>query len=882
VETVFVSRAGADTVVSETVARILTAAGYHVILQQRDFSNASFIAQMHSALENGARVVALLSPAYLASDYCAAEWQSVLAGDPLNRQGRLIVMRVTECTPPGLLAALAYWDLVGVADSATFESTVIQAARVNRRASPQAPAAATLPAPAALRETELPRSAPGNLPPQMTTFIGRSQLIAEIASAIGGARLSTLVGAGGIGKTRTALQVAGELQPDFHDGAWFVDLAPLRGGDYVVPEIASVLGVREESGKPLLDVVVAALTVQQTLIVLDNCEHVIEETRAAAAAMIRSCAGVRILATSRELLGVAGEFVVRLPPLGVPAAGPALTSHEAGNYEAVGLFVARANAVDGRFAMTDLNAATIADICRRLDGLPLAIELAAARIRVLNLNALSAKLGERFRLLTGGSKTALPRQQTMRALIDWSYDLLEADEQRFFRRLSIFAGGWTLEAAATVCGDPDDDEFTVLDRLTSLADKSLVVVDFAGEAQRFRFLESIRAYALERSREHDDVAALARRRASFFAAYAGDGSTVTADVRARIHEIEEELENLREVLHWALDERHDVQLGAQLAYALGRFWAMQQPREGQRWLKLAQAELGNGADAILSANVAQAIAAMLPHGSHERFEATLRALEASRPTGDPRILTKALAAYGEQLTPLGQLEEAEAAYVESLGDARTIASDWDAGRALAGLAIVAVDRGDIASARDLSGQAMATFEALGASDGVAYVCITLGEAEFRTGHIERAAALVQQARQAYGTLGNHRSSACAADYLAAFAIAAGDVDAARTHARDALQLLTADRHPMFLSEAIEHLGHVASLHGDVRRGALLYGYADAAFAKIAHKRSYTADWCRVRYAELLRGGLDAEHLAALTADGAALSEDRAIEEAFAV
>jgi hypothetical protein len=435
-ETLFLSRAGSDTAISEAVAGVLERAGYDVILQQRSFVNKSFMHQMQAALESGARMIALLSPDYLQSDYCSAEWQSVLADDPLNRKSRLIVLRIAECVPTGLLKALAYWDLVPARDPKLFEKTVLEAVAPPGAASVQPVAPAASPA----RTEPAAGTSPDNLPPQLTAFIGRARVLAEIKVIVETARLVTLLGPGGLGKTRTALQVAADLHDGAGDGVWFVDLAPIGTAAFVVAQLASVLGVREEAGTPLLESVLAYLKPKRLLLILDNCEHVLDAARDLADAIVRHCPGVRIIATTREALGVDGEAVYRLPALGVPAERERLSAEEALRYEAVALFVARARAADSRFAITDANAATVAEICRRLDGIALAIELAAPRIKILNLTQLAAKLGERFRLLTGGGKTVVPRQQTMRALIDWSYDLLDPGEQRLFRRLAIFSG----------------------------------------------------------------------------------------------------------------------------------------------------------------------------------------------------------------------------------------------------------------------------------------------------------------------------------------------------------------------------------------------------------------------------------------------------------
>ncbi len=723
-----------------------------------------------------------------------------------------------------------------------------------------------------------------NLPLQLTNFVGRTGVVAAVKAQVERARLVTLLGAGGMGKTRTALQVAAEFVDGAGDGVWFVDFAPLSDPAYVVPQIASVLEIREEIGRPLIDCVLAHLKDKRLLLIFDNCEHVIAEARDVADAILKMPTDIRILATSREVLGVAGESVVRLPSLALPATSDGLTAAEALRYEAIALFATRAATADARFALTDRNAGVVADICRRLDGIALAIELAAPRVKILNLTQLSQKLDERFRLLTGGSKSALPRQQTMRALIDWSYKLLAEDEQRLFRGLAIFAGGWTLEAATAVCGDDDADEFSMLDMLTSLADKSLIVVDFAEEAQRFRLLESLRAYALELARGAGEFDALARRRASFFEAFAGDGTFKASEDggAARLCAIEAELENLREVLAWALEQRHDVRLGGRISRALGRFWSNLRPREGQRWFNLAYAELSDGSDPVLAAQLTLSIAAMLPHGSFERIEASERALRECRLAGAPSAMCRALSAYAEQLAPLGRTDEAKAAFEESLEYAKAISSERDVAIALAGLGALAVDRKDFTAARDICGQAIASFESIGAKDGVAYVTITLGDAEFAAGDVRQALMYTLRARASYGELRDLRSTACAACKLAAYSILADDLASARTHARDVIEVLQSDRHPLFLADALDSLSLIATLQGNIERGLLLLAYVENAYRRLAHARGFEQQLCHERHVGVLTASLGAEALAERLKVGANVAEDRAIEEALAV
>jgi predicted ATPase/class 3 adenylate cyclase len=723
-----------------------------------------------------------------------------------------------------------------------------------------------------------------NLPAFLTSFVGRENELAEITASIDAHRLVTLVGSGGIGKTRTSLQIAADKVDGLGDGVWFVELAPLADGDDIPATIAREVGATLPTSGDPLENLTHALSKKTLLLVLDNCEHLIESVARVGAALLRACPGVTILASSRQALGIAGEQTFRLPSLDVPITSDErpIAAAEAVTSAAVTLFVERARALDQRFELADDNAATVVDICRRLDGIPLAIELAAARVRVLGPRGLRERLDERFRVLTSGNRNVLPRQQTLRALIDWSHDLLDERERALFRRLAIFPSGFTLEAAVAIGSTDDLDEYGVFDVLASLVDKSLVLAERTsdGDAMRYRLLESTRAYALERTQDAGELEMVALRRTKFFEAFAGDGTTFTADIVARFDAVDAELENVRETLRWALDAGHDVERGARIAYALTRYWVAKVPREGVRWLELARTRLPSGADPVLSAGIDLALAAMLPHGTFERVEATKAALAACRAAGDPLLVAMALCSHGDQLSATERYTEADATYGEALSIARELDRPWDVARALAGLSTIAIDAGDTDRARRLGREAIEMFAAIDAIDGVAYVSSLLGHAEFYLGRFEQATALFSSASDAYAAMKNVRSQACDETHLAGISLVAGDVDAARRHARSALDLLRTDRHPLYLTAAIGLLGHAATLRGDPRRGARLFGYLENAWRLIALSRSIIYVRANEDHMRALAEALDAGELARLRAEGAAFSEDYAISEAL--
>ncbi|MGA9418077.1 MAG: helix-turn-helix domain-containing protein, partial [Candidatus Cybelea sp.] len=356
---------------------------------------------------------------------------------------------------------------------------------------------------------------PNNLPIARTTFVGRDQDLAEVTALLDHHRLLTLVGSGGVGKTRLAIQVGAELLRHYPDGVWFVDFAPITDPQLVASVTAHALGMSQQQGRRVDEAIPTWLKRKRLVLIFDNSEHVLETTAALADAILATARDVRILATSRQALNISGEAVHQLAPLAVPAEAAGLKTDEALRYGAVALFADRAATADTRFVLTDNNATVVAEICRRLDGIPLAIELAAARVKMLSISNLAQRLNERFQFLTGGSRSALPRQKTLTALIDWSYDLLAPHERLLFAQVGIFAGGFGLDAVTAVCSGEGLDGIDIFDLLASLTDKSLVVADTRGIQERYRLLESTAAYALEKLTASGQRERLARRHGEY-------------------------------------------------------------------------------------------------------------------------------------------------------------------------------------------------------------------------------------------------------------------------------------------------------------------------------------------------------------------------------
>ena len=415
---------------------------------------------------------------------------------------------------------------------------------------------------------------PNNLAQQLNSFVGREREMAEVRQLLAANRLVMLLGLGGIGKSRLSVQLGAELIDDYADGVWLVELAPLTDARLVPQALASVLGVKEEAGRPVMEALRKHVRDRQLLVILDNCEHVVHACADLAKQLLQAGPQLKVLASSREVLRVAGETVYQVPTLSAPEPGQQVSTAALAHHDAVRLFIDRVSAVQPAFALSDRNAAAVADICHRLDGIPLALELAAARARAMPVETLATRLSDRFRLLKTSDQTVLPRQRTLRALIDWSYDLLDAAERMVFQRLSVFAGGWTLEAAEAVCAgdDGDVDEADVLDLLSQLVEKSLVVLDT--ERGRYRMLETVRQYGQERLEEAGGGVVVRARHLGFHLALAEKARPALfgPEQGLWLARLDNELENFL-AGHAAADVVPEgAQIGLRLVFAMRPYW----------------------------------------------------------------------------------------------------------------------------------------------------------------------------------------------------------------------------------------------------------------------------------------------------------------------
>ena len=569
-------------------------------------------------------------------------------------------------------------------------------------------------------------ASPNNLPAQLTSFIGRQRELHELKALLSANRLLTLTGPGGTGKTRLALRLAADELESFPDGAWLVELAALSDPTLLTQTVAATLGVQEQQGRTTLETLTDFLREKTLLLILDNCEHLVEACAQLADDALHAAPGLKILATSRESLGIAGETAFRVPSLPLPDPAEAEELDRIAANDCVRLFVDRASAANPRFHLTERNAGAASQICVRLDGIPLALELAAARTKVFSPEQITARLDDRFSLLTGGSRTALERHQTLLALIDWSYDLLTDDERVVLRRLSVFAGGWSMDAAQSVCHDEAGVGVDVLDTLAHLADKSLVMVDESADSTdaRYRLLETIRQYARDKLLVAGESERIRDRHLDFYLGLVEEAEPHLrrADQLAWLGRLETEHDNVRTALAWSLDRR-DAERSMRLAGAISYFWELRGYwSEGYRWVDQALAlspssEAAGGTDA----NVAVRAKALYSAGrllfasriEPPRTRALVEeSLELWRELGDKWWMGTALEHIGFMLMWEGDLQTARARLEEGVSLARTVEDHWALAMCLSRLS-GAVAPADLVAAQHIREEAVAIARTVG-------------------------------------------------------------------------------------------------------------------------------------------------------------------------
>ena len=633
------------------------------------------------------------------------------------------------------------------------------------------------------------------LPVQLTSFVGRDADITQVRDLVAENRLVTLTGAGGVGKTRLAIQIAGQIASEFADGIWYVDLAPITDPDLVPITTARTLGLPDQPDRSTMDTLTRFVADRQMLLVLDNCEHLLDASSALVAALLGAAPRLTLLATSREPIGVAGELSWRVPSL--PLAD-----------KAVELFVDRARRARPDFVATEDNAVTVTEICRRLDGVPLAIELAAARVRALSLTEILDSLHDRFRLLTGGARTAVRRQQTLRASVDWSHALLTEPERVLFRRLAAFMGGLDLNAAQSICGGGDVERYQVLDQLALLVDKSLVVAENVSGRTRYRLLETVRQYAQEKLGESGEGDAVRTRHRDYYTAMAALlDAPAGSDYEQRIEQAVTDVDNLRAAFAWSR-ENGDVESALALASSLQPIWMFRgRLREGLAWFDAALVD-DNGpypevAGTVRADALADRATLAVRMGAADSLDQVQQALVIARDIGDPALLARALTACG-YVAAFSNPEVARGHFAEAIELGHAVGDRWRLSQVLCWQAVAALAAGDPIAGRAAAQEGRDFADAIG-DRFVSRVCRwCLGVAQVHQGDFAGAAAylaeLVDEANAAHDVLVQTNG-------LAEMGIALahqGDTDAARTAA----------------AAAIEAASEIGDIHAGLAYGAL--------------------------------------------------------------
>lgn len=690
-----------------------------------------------------------------------------------------------------------------------------------------------------------------NLPGSLTSFVGREREKEEVERLLGTTRLLTLTGTGGCGKTRLALEVARDLAGAYQDGAWLAELASLTEPELVPQAVADTLRVHEQSRRSLTDTLADALREKDLLLILDNCEHMVDACAPLVETLLRACSRLRILATSREALGAAGEVIWRVRPLSGPTPYPRPAVEELEGYESVRLFVERARYRNPIFILDRHNAGSIAEICRKLDGIPLAIELAAARVGTLAMGQISSRLEDSLRLLTGSGRTSTPRQRTLRGSLDWSHELLDELERRLFRRLSVFADGWTLEAAEAV-GSGDGTNLPVLDLISRLVDKSLVAAEVSDNGgARYRMLEPVRQYAREKLEQNGEAGAVGCRHAEYYLAL---GERVEPElVGARqvewLERLETERNNLRTALSWALvredaEREGRAELGLRLATALGRFWGVYGVSEGLNWLERGLARSATSSKLLRAKALNEVGWIALWQGDYEGSET---ALEESR------------------------------ALFEDLGDRSGVAAS------LASLGLAVLLQGDKARATALREEADKLRREPLDRQTLAHVLISLARIALQEGDYERTTALGRESLALNRELEDRWGIAQSLMAMGFAELALGDHEGAAASFEEALRLLRTRGDQIGVSFSLLGLAGVASEQLKPERAARLWGAAEALRETVGLRFS-PSDRSHLNYENRLtaaRSLLGDEAFAAAWTEGRATSLEEAIEYALA-
>ena len=725
---------------------------------------------------------------------------------------------------------------------------------------------------------------PINLPVQVTSFVGRVLEIVEAKRLLAGTRLLTLTGAGGCGKTRLALRVAADLLETYPDGVWWAELAPLADAGVVPRAVAAALGVPEPPGRALSDSLSDFLRSKNLLLVLDNCEHLIASCAALADTLLHASPTIRIMATSREALGLGGELTYRVPSLTLPDPRRLPAASRLLDYEAIRLFADRAAFSDPRFEIMSNNAAAVAQICARLDGMPLALELAAARVKVLAVEQIAKRLDDRFQLLTGGSRAALPRHQTLRAALDWSYGLLSDAEQLMLGRVSTFAGGWTLDAAEAVCAGDGVEAYRVLDVLTQLVDKSLVQMEASGGEARYRLFETVRQYGQDRLRESDAEERFIRRHRDFFLDFAEIASPhlTGPDSTAWLNALDREHDNLRAAYARSRDTG-DVAGAARLEIALERFFMNRgYHKEGWEWFGELLARAGE-LPALLGAHLRATGASLAFSVGRYGDGAALggEALASVRSLSDTRDVARCSYRLGIVTMAMGDHAQAAEYLEESMRLYRDLGDDVLYAEALRHRGHIESRRGDYPRATAMLEDAFIRLRNGGYRRGAAYAQRHLALVKLYEHDFAGAAALLNAAFVEFEELGDREGMAYTLSAWGSVWRRQGDLERAAASYREGLVRAREVGLNWGIVECLYGLGAVHAARKRPADGARLFGAA----VKLCEAISLALPQAeQIEYdgvAAAMRRALGEKAYTAAVAEGRALPLDRAVEQALA-
>ncbi len=674
------------------------------------------------------------------------------------------------------------------------------------------------------------KATPNNLPQQPTSFIGMEKAQRDVRGLLEKTRMLTLLGMGGCGKTRLSQQVAADVMDGYPDGVWLVELGPISDATLVAQSVAQALGVKEEAGMPLAQTVAAVLKPKRMLLLLDNCEHLLSACAQFASALMRACPQVSLLATSREPLGIGGEQVFRVPVLSMPGRKQVVSPEDMLQYEAVRLFSARAALVKTDYQVTVQNAPALIQLCHHLDGIPLALELAAARARSLPVEEINRRLHQRFRLLKGGDRAAPSRQQTLQAAIDWSYDLLTAQEQKVLHHLSVFVGGWTLEAAHAVAAEADTEEWETLDLLSSLVDKSLIVYEEQGEAQsgqgRYRLLESIREYCGERLVEHQEETNPRARHQIYFLERAEEAAAnLRGATQAKwLHYLEAEHDNLRAALSWPAQDTTQLRFVA----ALWLFWyACGYLSEGRAWAEGVLART-DPHPTVLRASALHGTALLAGYQGNQSIAHSLleQSLAMSRLLKDAKGMADTLNAMGVMAMRQGEYASARSLYEESLAMSRKASDAGGAARSLTNLGIIACYEDDYAAAHVYYNEVAVLHRTSGNKLGLATLLQNLGWLAHRQQDYDQAQALYAESIELKREIGNKEGIAVSVLNLADIKRIQGHYAAMWPLLAECLAIFEELGDQQHVAYVLETGAAALAAQGEGQTATRLFGFAD--------------------------------------------------------